>query len=356
MAVSVWITILITVLMLVAWGLYWKTSFFAKKYSTSLLLMFGAGMSYILLFVTTLATNSDFVSLIFGGFALVAGIIHLGLGVMKLSQVDSKYRWIHYHNRATVSYGRKDHNTFSLRTPDGETIKGVEISKQNNSRTSKAVIVCHGASRSKNTAPVAQTSLILAEQYDVFAFDFRGHMESSGVCYANGDEIDLDLATVVNYVREKGYTKVAVFGWSIGGAAALRTAAKGAQIDAVIAGAPAIKLADVSEVTSLNRFKLLGFPVLLMMSFLRNARIAVHPQTVDDITAFIPRLPRIPILLAYNDSDYVLKVNADVFEEFYERLPEPKDRIRLAGRGHLFDWPQTFHLWNKIIGWLESNL
>lgn len=356
MAASSWMILLLTVLMFLIWVLYWKTPFFAKKFNISLLVMFGAGLGYLFLSLTTLTDASDVISLVLGCFALIAGIAHLALGVMKLSQVDSKYRWIHYHNRATVSYSRREQNTFSLKTPDGQTIKGIEISKQDNPRASKAVIVCHGASRSKNTAPIAQTSLILAEQYDVFAFDFRGHMESSGVCYANGDEIDLDLETVVNYVRDRGYTKIAVFGWSIGGAAALRTAAKGAKIDAVIAGAPAINLADVSEVTSLNRFKLLGFPVLLMMSFLRNARIAVRSQTVDDITAFIPKLPRIPILLAYNDSDYVLKVNADVFEEFYEHLPEPKDRIRLTGRGHLFDWPQMFFLWKKILDWLERNL
>ncbi len=356
MAASSLVILLLTAFMLVIWTIYWKTPFFVKKFNVSLLVMFSAALGYLFLSLTTLTSTSNTVSLVLGCFALIAGIAHLVLGLMKLSQVDSKYRWIHYHNRATVSYSREQQNTFSLKTSDGQTIKGIEISGQDNSRASKAVIVCHGASRSKNTAPVAQTSLILAEQYDVFAFDFRGHMESSGVCYANGDEIDLDLEAVVNYVRNRGYAKIAVFGWSIGGAAALRTAAKGAKIDAIIAGAPAINLGDVSEVTSLNRFRLLGFPVLLMMSFLRNARIAVHSQTVDDITAFIPKLPRIPILLAYNDSDYVLKVNADVFEEFYEQLPEPKDRIRLAGRGHLFDWPQTFFLWKKVLDWLERNL
>src|SRR5260221_12064422 len=43
------------------------------------------------------------------------------------------------------------------------------------------IFVCHGAGRSKNTIPVVQTVRVLATKYDVFTFDFRGHLESGGI-------------------------------------------------------------------------------------------------------------------------------------------------------------------------------
>ena len=43
------------------------------------------------------------------------------------------------------------------------------------------------------------------------------------------------------------------------------------------------------------------------------------------------------------------------FERLYERLPATKERMVLPGRGHLFDWPNTYFIWEKMLAWLECN-
>ncbi|MCB9450417.1 MAG: alpha/beta fold hydrolase [Anaerolineaceae bacterium] len=335
------------------WVVLWKSSFFSKQYN--LLILIGAilGVTFMVLAWEFVRLN-DLLYVILAAILLMIGAFHIGLCVLKLAQVDTKYRRMRYHNRAVIAYER-EHEEFVIHTPDHVRIKGIFLACRHNAPAHKAVIVCHGASRNKNTASIVQTSLLLAETYDVYTFDFRGHMESDGVCYVNGDEIDLDLAAVIQHVETKGYQKIAVFGWSLGGAVVIRTAAKGAKVDAIIASAPAINVSSMSEVRQFNRLRFLGFSAISILSFLRSARLSVHTQSVM-IDEFLPKIAGIPILLAFNDYDYALSMSGEEFEQFYERLPQPKDQIRLAGRGHVFDWPQTYLFWQKMLSWLESNL
>jgi hypothetical protein len=36
-------------------------------------------------------------------------------------------------------------------------------------------------------------------------------------------------------------------------------------------------------------------------------------------------------------------------------MPATTEKYPLPGRGHIFDWPNTFFVWNKMIAWLEEN-
>src|SRR5258708_18121574 len=125
---------------------------------------------------------------------------------------------------------------FTVKTDDGVRLQAIALVR-GTTRNEKAVVVCHGAGRNKNTLPIVQTAQILATKYDVFTFDFRGHMESKGVFHADGDT-ELDLKAMIDYLKQVGYKKIAVIGWSIGAWTALLSAARGRAIDAVIAGAP----------------------------------------------------------------------------------------------------------------------
>jgi hypothetical protein len=78
-----------------------------------------------------------------------------------------------------------------------------------------------------------------------------------------------------------------------------------------------------------------------------------HWLSLED---FVRDIPQIPILLVYNDYDYTLRVNAETFEQLFEKLPLSSEKMRLPGRGHLFDWPNTYVLWTKMISWLDQHL
>ena len=74
-----------------------------------------------------------------------------------------------------------------------------------------------------------------------------------------------------------------------------------------------------------------------------------------NIEDFVQLVPKIPILLVYNDFDYASHAEASAYEALYERLPVTSSKFRLPGKGHMFDWPNTFFLWTKLLAWLDEN-
>ena len=78
----------------------------------------------------------------------------------------------------------KPHHTFSVATDDGVVIRGVHLGE----RGGVLLIYCHGMFSSKNFRRVPPFLERLAEDYDVAAFDFRGHGESGGQCTFGREE------------------------------------------------------------------------------------------------------------------------------------------------------------------------
>ncbi len=332
------------------WFLQWRTGFFSTRYyiQAGVLLMIG-------LLAAALAVISwpqIIISLIAGSVA----VYHLALCVFKiLFDSDNKYRWIHKANRALVRY-EQPHERFTLRTQDGVRIQGISLKNEENGAKSdkKAVIVCHGAGRSKNTMSIVQTCSILATRYDVFTFDFRGHMESGGIFRANGDT-EHDLNAMIKHVQQLGYEHIAVIGWSVGATTALLAAANGAPIDAIIAGSPPpVSLQEYKHLQLLKRIPAMQFPGGSAAATARYMRV-VPGKTFMNILDFAPLVPHIPILLVYNDYDTTIDVPAAAFEKLGEKLPPTTEQMRLPGSGHLFDWPNTFFFWTKMFDWLEQH-
>jgi hypothetical protein len=80
----------------------------------------------------------------------------------------------------------------------------------------------------------------------------------------------------------------------------------------------------------------------------------VPGKSYMNVMDFVDQVPPIPILIAYNDFDTTLNIDAAAFEALHQRLPT-SETMRLPGHGHLFDWPNTFFFWNKMLDWLEVN-
>lgn len=89
------------------------------------------------------------------------------------------------------------------------------------------VVVCHGFSGRVDKPANRRVSDVLNRRVPLVTFDFRGHGGSGGQSTL-GDREVLDLAAAVRWARALGYQRVAVLGFSMGGAVAVRYAA-GAQ-------------------------------------------------------------------------------------------------------------------------------
>jgi fermentation-respiration switch protein FrsA (DUF1100 family) len=86
------------------------------------------------------------------------------------------------------------------------------------------VIVCPGFFNSKDNRWMRKTVDMLAVEFDVIIFDFRGHGKSGGT-YTWSAKERLDVDAVVNYAVSQGYKKIGILAFSLGAAAAVNDAA-----------------------------------------------------------------------------------------------------------------------------------
>lgn len=350
---DVLIGVAFVILLIAFWLLQMRSGYLSTRYFLQLGFLLIIGLAGLYLAGRIVAGGSSWAALILAILPLGLAIYHLTLGFFKLTtESDSRYRRLHKANRALVAYNCP-HERFSLRTQDGVRLQGLSLTS-NALPSDKVVIVCHGAGRSKNTIPVVQTCELLATKYHVFTFDFRGHMESGGTFKADGDT-EYDLQAMIEYVEKAGYKKIAVVGWSIGAWTALLSASKGCHIDAIVAGSPPpIDIAQTRQIGLLRRFIYIGIFIQGGVAVIRNLRTRLG-NYVWQIMDFARKVPPIPVLLVYNDYDQTSRVGTAAFEQLYEHLSANKERLILPGTGHLFDWPNTFFLWNKVFEWLEHN-
>ncbi len=131
---------------------------------------------------------------------------------------------------------------------DGVKIKGWFI-KGNREGRLPTVIVCHGlgANRSDFTELAAGLS---RGGYNVLLFDFRGHGDSQRVASSFGYLEQKDLLGAIRYVKERKDVDaegIAAYGFSMGGAVAILTAAETSDIKAVIADSSFTALKEQGE-------------------------------------------------------------------------------------------------------------
>jgi len=94
------------------------------------------------------------------------------------------------------------------------------------------VIICPGCFMCKDAKPFQDISEDLFDYFDVITMDFRGHGRSTGLFTFTAREPN-DLRCVVKFAKAR-YSKVAVIGFSLGGATAIIDAADYKDIQGLI--------------------------------------------------------------------------------------------------------------------------
>lgn len=244
---------------------------------------------------------------------------------------------------------------FRLRTEDGVAIQALRMIGPQ--RRAKAVIVCHGGGRSKDIWANVATCELLAEQYDVFTFDWRGHQESGG-CWTGDGASKYDLKAVVEHVRASGYARIGVVGWSYGAWIAAIAGAEFQNFDALVAAAPPPStMREVAMARSAFGLaaKWWAFGVRAALTVLLNFRTGSYQNDVS-LDEVIPGLAPIPLLLVCNEHDTAIGVSAARFRELFDRAGQPKRLAILKGHGHIYDWPNTWYYLALVRDWLAETL
>jgi pimeloyl-ACP methyl ester carboxylesterase len=199
-------------------------------------------------------------------------------------------------------------------------------------RNGATVVLLHGYGGNQDEV------LPLADQlrgagYNVFTYDQRGCGASTGEITFGAREQD-DLVSVVDYLASRPDVddgKVGVFGFSMGGATAIMTAAREPRISAVVADSawsdvrawlrPSVKASLIHPRDP--------FTALSLKLAERRTGIDLDSLRPADVVARIS--PR-PLLLVHGRADDVIE--ASEAERNHAAAREPKELVLVSGAGH----------------------
>jgi fermentation-respiration switch protein FrsA (DUF1100 family) len=195
------------------------------------------------------------------------------------------------------------------------------------------IILCHGlgANRSDFTDLAVQ---LFRRGYAVLTFDFRAHGGSGGSRSSLGLHEQKDIKAALAHVRSRPEIdgqRIGIFGFSLGGAAAILAAAETGAFRAVVADSAFTSLRDQAREAITVFYHLPAFPFLQLTTL----GYRLYFQTgVNDISPekAIGRLSPTPVLIiAGKGDDLIPEENG---HRLYRAAKEPKQLWLIPVAGH----------------------
>jgi len=230
------------------------------------------------------------------------------------------------------NYGLK-HENVELETEDGLKLAAWFIPTSNlpaslagGQLSTSALILTHGYPAEK--ADLLSLAKALSTKYSILLFDFRSFGPSEGKVSTLGKKELFDLGAALDWLENRGFKKIGIFGFSLGGAVAIMKAADDPGIAAIAAYAPFADLRLLGYDAYKNLW-LLKYPLVELLSLWTKLFFDY------DIAALSPEKAaaklRIPIFLFHQKKD------AQIPFEHALRLQKALSKNPNA----VFDFPET---------------
>lgn len=180
------------------------------------------------------------------------------------------YVYIHPH-RFISGFVPKDlgleYEDIILKTKDGIKLAAWFIPQKNNNKSrtfekvrDKAIIVCHGYPADKGN--VLGIAAFLAPRYNLLLFDFRAMGKSQGKFTTGGWKEREDFLAAIRFLKERGFSNIGAFGFSMGAAVILMT--NSPDIKAIVSDSCYVSLDSILNLIFKN-FGIFGYPFVKMM-------------------------------------------------------------------------------------------
>lgn len=168
---------------------------------------------------------------------------------------------------------------------------------------SRAVVVCHGLGANRSIF-LGVAPFLRHAGYTVLMFDFRGHGDSGGHTVSFGHDEARDVAAAVTYLQAQGYRQIALYGFSMGGAAVLN-AAGNLPVQAVVVDSTFADFAPLVAQNLPQRPRWLARAALAITDFSGFLELGVSAHGISPrphITFIAPR----PILIIHGLQDSLI--------------------------------------------------
>ena len=188
-----------------------------------------------------------------GALAATLLLASLGVGAVSYVAADKLVHPERELRRATPASRGLDFERVAFTADDGVGLVGWWMPSDDARGT---VIFLHGYGASKTQA-LAVAPFLVRAGYQVLAFDFRAHGESGGAYTTVGLEEARDVRAAVAYALSRSDAPIALFGWSMGAAAALNAAPQLPEVRGIVADS---SFAYLSTVIASNLDRFTGLP------------------------------------------------------------------------------------------------
>lgn len=238
-----------------------------------------------------------------------------------------------------------------LRAKDGVRIDAAHTPSGS---TRLGIVFAHGFTGSWRDRTARRIVHVLSGYGGVVAFDFRGHGRSRGESTVGDLEI-LDLDAAVRHARVIGYERVAVVGFSMGAAIAVRHAGLVGGVDAVVAvSGPARWYYRGTKPMRQVHWAIerpIGRWAARVVKRTRITRTGWDPVPMPPHEAAALVSPT-PLLIVHGDADTFFPL--DHAYQLYEGAREPKQLWIEHGYGHA-ETAATPQLIRRIGKWVTEN-
>ncbi|MCH7605435.1 alpha/beta fold hydrolase [Patescibacteria group bacterium] len=202
------------------------------------------------------------------------------------------------HSPATPADFGLDFETITMETDDGVAIKGWFIPQPN---TDKIIIALHGYPADKGD--ILPSLVFLHQDFNLLLFDFRYFGQSDGFYSTVGAREIYDLFAAVEFAKERGFTKIGIWGFSMGGAVALMGASKTSEIKAVVSDSSYASLSLLVKEPYRN-LAFLKYPLAFFTGLWSKIFLGISIDEVSPAKKVMGM--KIPILLIHSSGDKVI--------------------------------------------------